>query len=271
MTEIPFKAVAVDVDGTFVRDNLTFDQNRFERILAQLKANHIHFIVSSGRPLSRLKVDFANFLDRIDLIADNSAVLVQDNNIISTHYLTPQTGQKLLAFIQEKFSSVDICVSGKDYAYYLQSAPSHFKNTMNYYYPNSIALRDFTEIPADDRIIKLTLNCPADLASTIEDSFNSGYTERIHCTTSGYKDIDIVPYGINKAQGLKYFLRYFKLTSDQLIAFGDGMNDKEMLELAGYSYAMANANPKLFQIAKYKAPSNNDSGVLKVLEDYLNK
>ena len=78
-----------------------------------------------------------------------------------------------------------------------------------------------------------------------------------------------MPYGVNKAQGLKYFLRYFDLTPSQLIAFGDGMNDKEMLELAGYSYAMANANQKLFKIAKYKSPSNNDSGVLKVLDDYL--
>ena len=47
------------------------------------------------------------------------------------------------------------------------------------------------------------------------------------------------------------------------------MNDQEMLELAGYSYAMANAEPALKKIAKYIAPSNNNDGVLQVLEKYL--
>ena len=65
-------------------------------------------------------------------------------------------------------------------------------------------------------------------------------------------------------------LRYFDAKPSELIAFGDGMNDKEMLELAGYSYAMENAEPALRKIAKYIAPSNNDDGVLQVLDKYLN-
>lgn len=48
------------------------------------------------------------------------------------------------------------------------------------------------------------------------------------------------------------------------------MNDKEMLELAGYSYAMENAEPALKKVAKYIAPSNNNDGVLQVLDKYLN-
>lgn len=269
MKEIPFKAVAVDIDGTFMTDQRTYDYEWFDRILTKLKERHIHFIVSSGRTLSRLKCDFENFLDRIDLIADNGAILVQDNQIIASHYLTATTGMKLLNFIQENYPDVNICVSGKEFAYYLQSSSSYFKKAMHYFYPNSIALNNFEQMPAGERIIKLSLGCSSSLASSIENNFNKGFNERIHCTSSGYNSIDVVPYGVNKAQGLKYFLRYFDLTPSQLIAFGDGMNDKEMLELAGYSYAMANANQKLFKIAKYKSPSNNDSGVLKVLDDYL--
>lgn len=49
------------------------------------------------------------------------------------------------------------------------------------------------------------------------------------------------------------------------------MNDTEMLKLAGYSYAMANAEEQVKQIAKYEAPSNNDDGVLEVLDSYLAK
>lgn len=269
MTKIPFKAVAVDMDGTFMTDDLTYDHARFEKVLTKLKANGIHFIVSSGRPLPRLKRDFKEYLDRIDMISDNGAILVQDNQIISSHILTKNAGRRLLAFLQKEYPGARICVSGKLASYYLADQPTDFKRLMRYYYPDVVPLVNFDNMPDDERIIKVTLNCPAEWADEIENRFNKDYTERIHCTTSGFDDIDIVPYGVNKAQAIKYFLRYFKVDPSELIAFGDGLNDTEMLKLAGYSYAMANGNPAIIKLAKYKAPSNNDDGVLQVLEDYL--
>lgn len=269
MTQIPFKAVAVDMDGTFMNDDLTYDHARFDQVLTKLKENGIHFIVSSGRPLSRLKRDFADYLDRIDMISDNGAILVQDNEIISSHILTKQAGKRLINFVQTEYPKARICVSGKLASYYLESQPTDFKRLMHYYYPDAIGLNSFDDMPDDERIIKLTLNCPAEWADEIENRFNNDYSERIHCTTSGFDDIDVVPYGVNKAQALKYFLRYFKVDPSELIAFGDGMNDKEMLELAGYSYAMANGDPRIIKLAKFKAPSNDESGVLQVLENYL--
>lgn len=268
--KIPFKAVAVDMDGTFMNDDLTYDHQRFEKVLSKLRARHIHFIVSSGRPLSRLRRDFADFLERIDIVAENGAVLVQDNKIISSHYLTNKTGMALIHFIEGKYPQTHICVSGKNNSYYKNSYPTDFKRLMRFYYPGSLAVDSFDEIPVSENIIKLTLNCPASLASEMQATFNAQHAERIHCTTSGFDDIDVVPYGINKSKALKYFLRYFKVQPSQLIAFGDGLNDKEMLELAGYSYAMANGNPEIIKLAKYEAPSNNQSGVLQVLEKYLN-
>lgn len=271
MTNIPFKAVAVDMDGTFMNDDLTYDHLRFKKVLSKLRKNNIHFIVASGRPLARLKRDFADFLDNIDLVAENGAILVKDNNIISSHYFTQKTGMELINFIQRNYPQAHISVSGKNAAYYLKSYPTDFKRLMNFYYPNMIPVNSFNEIPSSDRVIKLTLNISAGLAKEIENRFNSKHTERIHCTTSGFDDIDVIAYGVNKAKGLKYFLRFFKLEPTDLIAFGDGLNDKEMLELAGLSYAVANADPEILALAKHKAQSNNESGVLQVLENYLNQ
>lgn len=270
MANIPFKAIAVDMDGTFMTDDLTFDHDRFKKLLKKIKENHIHFIVSSGRPLARLKNDFAEFLDDINIIADNGAILVRDNNIISSHFLTRKTGLELINFIENNYPAAHICVSGKNASYFKNSSPTSFKRLMHFYYPNYIEINSFEDMPADERIIKLTMNCPAKWAKEIETKFNNAHSEHIHCTTSGFDDIDIVPYGINKAQALKYFLRYFKVDPSELIAFGDGLNDKEMLELAGYSYAMANGDERIKKIAKYEAPSNNESGVLQVLEKYFN-
>ena len=61
----------------------------------------------------------------------------------------------------------------------------------------------------------------------------------------------------------------WKIDADQIMAFGDSENDLEMLELAGYSFAMENGEEKVKRMAKYIAPSNDEAGVLQVLEQYL--
>lgn len=54
------------------------------------------------------------------------------------------------------------------------------------------------------------------------------------------------------------------------MALGDGGNDLEMLRHAGYSFAMENGSLAAKQAAKYRAPANNEDGVLKVIDDCLN-
>lgn len=48
MNKLPFKVIAADMDGTFMRDDQTFDYKRFDRILDQIHENDAHFIVSSA-------------------------------------------------------------------------------------------------------------------------------------------------------------------------------------------------------------------------------
>lgn len=269
MTPIPFKAVAVDMDGTFEDDNKQFDHYRFEQVLTKLREQKIHFIVSSGRPLSRLRQDFFEFLDRIDIIADNGSILTKDNQVIARHVFTYKTGIKLINFIQTNYPQIEIVASGLDSAYLNKRASTNFKKLMHFFYPNIDEIANLLDLPTSDSLTKLTLSCSSELANEIEKKFNADNTERIHCTTSGFDNIDIMPVNVNKGQGIKFFLRYFGIEPEELIAFGDGMNDKEMIELAGYSYAMENGDERLKKIAKFEAPSNNEMGVLQVLEDYL--
>ncbi|XGK32527.1 Cof-type HAD-IIB family hydrolase [Lactobacillus acidophilus] len=270
MSKLPFKVVAVDMDGTFMRDDQTFDHQRFNRILNQLRADGAHFIVSSGRPYTRLREDFAGFLTRIDMIADNGSLLLKDNEIISSHLLTYQTTVDLIKFVQKHYPESSVIVTGVYHSYTTIDASPDFKKKMSFYYPESIEVNDLlAAVTPDDQITKITLSYRKDFSAELEKEFNKHHTEKIHCTSSGFGLLDIVPYSVNKGSALQYFLRYFDAKPSELIAFGDGMNDKEMLELASYSYAMANAEPALKKIAKYIAPSNNNDGVLQVLEKYL--
>ena len=47
---LPFKAVAVDMDGTFLDDRKQFNHKEFDQILTEFEQRGVHFIVASGRP-----------------------------------------------------------------------------------------------------------------------------------------------------------------------------------------------------------------------------
>lgn len=268
MKNIPFKAIAVDMDGTFINSKNSYDHAYFIKILNKLRERHIHFIVASGRPLTRLRSDFHDTLDHINLIADNGTLLVRDQRIINSHYFTYHMAEKIFNFITQNYPDSSIVVAGLNRSYIWRNSKVDFKTYMNGFYDYTL-IDSFKQVDSDERIDKLTLWTTLD-AAQLEKEFNQNLLERIHATSSGYGSMDIIPYGVNKANALKYFLRYFNIKPEELIAFGDGMNDAEMLKLAGYSYAMANGDPRLKKIAKFEAPSNDQNGVLKVLENYLN-
>ena len=271
MTELPFKAVAVDMDGTFENDNRHYDKEKFKKILDQLRAHGAHFIAASGRPAARLAKDFAGFTDRVDLVADNGGALIRDEKVVKTNCFTRDSVLKMIHVIQDKFPEAlpYTLVSAIKHTYCLESLPQDREEMMSFYYPNTVRIKDFENIP-DDQYTKITLSYKYTIGQKIADEFNKISSQKVHFSSSGFENIDLVLEGVNKAIGLKELLNYLDVSPTETIAFGDNENDVEMLKMVGYSYAMANGTDQAKAAAKYEAPSNNDEGVFKVLEEYLN-
>jgi sugar-phosphatase len=72
-----------------------------------------------------------------------------------------------------------------------------------------------------------------------------------------------------KAYGLQFLQQKWGIDHQEVLAIGDNYNDQEMIEMAGYGFAMANAVPKLKQTAQYFAPTNEQQGVLEVIDAVL--
>ena len=58
------------------------------------------------------------------------------------------------------------------------------------------------------------------------------------------------------------------IDKSEVIAIGDNINDKEMIENAGIGIAMGQSNPKIKEIADYIADDNQNEGVRKAIEKY---
>jgi len=72
-----------------------------------------------------------------------------------------------------------------------------------------------------------------------------------------------------KGTGLAFLADRLGFTAEQTIAFGDGENDVELLQWAGYAVAVANAHEKVLALADFVCPSVEEEGVAQVIEALL--
>ncbi|KAG4100178.1 hypothetical protein H8356DRAFT_1290213 [Neocallimastix lanati (nom. inval.)] len=78
--------------------------------------------------------------------------------------------------------------------------------------------------------------------------------------------IEFMPYQTNKGTGLTQLIKLLNISKEEVIAFGDGGNDYQLLESAGWPVAMENAHEDLKSYAKIITKSNVEDGVADLLE-----
>ena len=74
--------------------------------------------------------------------------------------------------------------------------------------------------------------------------------------------VDVMSAVINKGVAVRNVQRLLGISPDECAAFGDYLNDAEMMQAVTYSFAVENAHPGLKKIARYSTAGNNDAGVL---------
>ncbi|MCD7809060.1 MAG: Cof-type HAD-IIB family hydrolase [Erysipelotrichaceae bacterium] len=91
-----------------------------------------------------------------------------------------------------------------------------------------------------------------------------------HCIAARWHPLfcDISPIGGTKQNGIDQFLKYYDIDLSETMAFGDGGNDKQMLEHVAVSVAMGNANDELKQMADYVSDDVDHDGIVKALQHY---
>ncbi|WP_315969979.1 Cof-type HAD-IIB family hydrolase [Brevibacillus massiliensis] len=95
------------------------------------------------------------------------------------------------------------------------------------------------------------------------------WTEEADITSSGIKNVEIMKKGVNKWEGLQYFLRKWGIDAADVAAFGDADNDRDILSRVGHSIAMGNASQSIKELARYIAKSNEEDGVAQFIQEHL--
>lgn len=255
------KLISVDMDGTFLNDDKEMSPE-FDKVFKALKEKNVKFCAASGRQLASLKTVFDKHKDQMLFVAENGAVMEIDGQPIVNATLTREISDKFLARLKE-LDDMRILYCTSDYSYIDRTDDESMENA-RIYLPKFEIVKDVAHI--EELPVKISVHSKNgyynDFKLLVEE-----FSDEASICTSGFDWLDIVPKGTNKGTAIAKMQAMLGISPKETMAFGDQMNDFEMINQAYHSYAMDNAIDKIKQIARYTAPSNNEFGVVSTLKE----
>jgi Cof subfamily protein (haloacid dehalogenase superfamily) len=97
----------------------------------------------------------------------------------------------------------------------------------------------------------------------------SRFDGRLYISKSLPYFLEFASPNVTKAAGLDFVSEHLGFARERTVAFGDGENDIELVDWAGYGVAVANAHQYVLEVADFVCPPVDDEGVARVLEAYL--
>ena len=260
-----YKLIATDFDDTLLTDDKKVS-NYTKKVLLKYKNDGYLIVGASARPLDVVN----SFMDinMFDYLLLNNGAVVYDisNDVIN---IIDQIDIKVAENIKEKYKNIynNIVYCSYD-NYYVNKYDSKYTSDKKYNIKMEDILKDRpilrinllfdNDFNFDSIISDINSNYPGILAFTMRDSKSDG------------KIITIMPKGVNKANTLKILGNNLNINLDEMIYFGDGLNDLEIINKVGLGVAMINAldeiKEKSKDITKY---DNNNDGVVKYLEEKI--
>ena len=129
------------------------------------------------------------------------------------------------------------------------------------YYAAVEVVADVRAAALDDVVLKLAIYDPG-FAETRSGPALRELDLPAEVVVSGENWVDVMRQGANKGRALERLQQQLGISRAQTMAFGDYLNDAEMLDAAGHSYAMDNAHPSIRARAANLAPSSSEGGVI---------
>ncbi|MGX4685793.1 Cof-type HAD-IIB family hydrolase [Vagococcus sp. JNUCC 83] len=275
---IYLKTVVLDIDGTLLNSQKEISAKTKE-CLINLQKNGNKLILASGRPTTgmtdlakQLKMDEHHGLlvsyngsKVIDCSNNeelfNQAMSIEDGKAVLEHMkqfdVSPMIDKDDYMYVNDVFG----CVI--DYKGSLLNIIEYESRGGNYKLCEKEDLARFLDYP----INKILTAGDPDYLTSVYEQMMAPFKEKLNCVFTADFYFEFTAKGIDKAKALDTVLRPLNIFPEDMIAFGDGHNDKTMLDYAGIGVAMENAVDDLKQGADAITLSNDMDGIA----HFLNK
>ncbi|MBR2067964.1 MAG: Cof-type HAD-IIB family hydrolase [Solobacterium sp.] len=247
------KAIFFDIDGTLTDLKTRRMRPSTIEALNRLKEKGIYTFISSGRPVRLMIQESEVFQD----------VHFDGYVLLNGQYCTDENFKAFYKKPIKKEAIKKIIQVSKDKEYALR----FFED--EYIYLNKEKKDEFIYI--DMPIIDPRRALEKDtyqISGSIPEEDDSLYTkenEDIRIVRWAKGRADIIPFDGGKANGIQETIRHYGFHREEIMAFGDGENDIEMLEYAHIGIAMGNGHPNLLKIADEVCENLEEDGLYKAL------
>ena len=258
------KLIATDMDGTFLDSNKQFDPE-FIDIFYKLKEKGIKFVIASGNQYFRLYQKFLPLSEQMYFIAENGCFIAEGSRELYHNTLSVDCLKKKKNILKE-YPQLPVIMCGRKGAYILEK-DRDFENIVKMHYCNYQFVASYDEI--DDEIMKISINDPEGKIEEKLALIEPLLPEEVKIVTAGNVWMDIHNKEINKGIGMRFLQAIYEIEPDECMAFGDQMNDYELLQQVKYGYAMENAVDPIKEIAYGLTASNDEQGVLLKIKEVL--
>ena len=270
------KIIATDMDGTLLDPRGQLDLPRLEKILDKLDHRGVRFVIATGNEVHRMRQLLGHLAERVVLVVANGARIFENNELLQAQTWDDAMVDRALDHFKGRECQDQFVVTGMNGGFVKEGTV--FTELDKFMTPEMIEklyqrMNFVNEFDSNlfGGVLKMSMVVGEERSDSVLQEINDLFDGHVRAVSSGYGCIDILQDGIHKAWGLVELLKRWNLKPEQIMAFGDSENDIEMLELAGISYAMENAEEAVKRVATKVAPANSQAGVYKVLENWLER
>ena len=236
--------------------------------LQELKNKGYTIVIATGRSLSSaIRVTdgacFANYI----ISSSGSMIFDNDNKqIIFDKTLDNSEIQKLYVEYKDFFTEFIFCDGNNYYKYHPIKELSYFeeeiKDVLTFLetYPNlkhmSLDVKDIGKI--------------YELRDKLNKEFTNLHFIVMQDSLASSKWLDVLCCNVTKYKAITFLSKLVGIKNEDIIAFGDGLNDIEMISNCGVGVAMGNALEEVKEKALYETLSCDNEGIISFLKEYLN-
>ena len=287
-----YKIAVIDLDGTMLNQYGIVTQNTKDAI-KEAQNKGIEIIIASGRPIDSIKAIAKQIESKKYFISGNGAIIydISKDETIYENTIKKQKALEIIKICEENSIYYNIYTEKEIVAKSLQC-------NVLYYHKENINKedKDKTHINIveniydyisnrDEKIVKITV---CDKNKVI---FNSIIRKLKEITEIEVLDVshmsrkiihqgteeipieyfytEISAKNVDKWNAIEFLKEKMNIKTEDVIAIGDNINDKKMIEKAGLGIAMGQSHPEVKKVAKQITTSNLEDGVAKVLKEIV--
>ena len=290
-----YKLVAVDLDGTLLNSYGEVTEYTKE-VIKKVQQKGLKFIIASGRPMDSIKSISKDIEADKYFIAGNGAIIydTQKQEIIYEKYIPKQKVLEIAKICEQNNIFYNIYTEKNVITQYLKyNVLYYFKENLkkepdkktNIMVVNN--MYEFIKNSEEMKCIKITI-CDESkiifnsIIKKLKNVKDIEVLDVLHMSRKlikqGTEDVaieyfftEITSSEVDKINAIKNLIKILNIDIKDVIAIGDNINDKKMIEEAGLGICMGQASEKIKEIANIVAEDNNNDGVAKALENIITK